>query len=84
MRGALYHLLTAQAMDYFLMLLVLLSCVEVRGWAGDAGAVREVAGRSMCGRCRGWVCLVCQYSISLHTLPILTPTLSRWPWRHRT
>ena len=35
-RGALYHLMTTQAVDYFLMLLVLLSCVEVRGWAGAA------------------------------------------------
>ncbi|PRW21007.1 voltage-gated ion channel superfamily [Chlorella sorokiniana] len=28
-RGALYHLMTTQAMDYLLMLLVLLSCVEM-------------------------------------------------------
>ena len=52
MRGALYHLMTTQAMDYLLMLLVLLSCVEVRQ-QGAAGPGLQRADRGLLWYSRG-------------------------------
>lgn len=72
MRGALYHLMTTQATDYFLMLLVLLSCVEVRGEQGAAGRGVQRADCGSLGCSRGMARLA-WFASSLWPAPSLLP-----------